>query len=137
MRWSLIIRRSHDKASANPPARHQPLIAAMTGFQVLSGPQLESPEAFDGSASRLEADVAARLISSLCASGRTRSRPAQNARPEPVMTATCSASFCSNSDQNSSSCCDISGLIAFIRSGRSRVMVAILPSVSIRTDMAI
>ncbi len=77
---SVAIRRSHHSASSSPPARHQPEIAAIAGFEGVSrekpsGPSGRETIAFSVSWSALSA---ASVIA-------FRSAPAQNASSSPLV----------------------------------------------------
>ena len=120
---SVPIRRSHQSASSRPPARAQPEIAAIAGFDGVrrvnpSGPSGRSAShcfATSGSLAASESDF--------------RSAPAQKASsPEPVRTRTRASSSPSNERKPSSSRSAVSGSTALRRSGRSIVSTAAAPT---------
>ena len=110
--------RSHDSASSNPPAKAKPSIAPMSGFSapfwmnVIIGP-MSSPR-----------------------ENAFRSMPAQKPLPAPVRTPAVNPSSPLSRSIAAHSPCDNAPLIAFIASGRFRVINSTRPRCSVSTASA-
>ena len=115
-------RKSHIWAIDQPPASANPLIAAISGFQVCGH--------IYGRSGYILSPARACRPSALSLARSFKSRPAQKARPAPVMMPARAALSRSNSTMASASSCRSCRLMEFNESGRFRVMVTMLPCCS-------
>jgi hypothetical protein len=110
------MRTSHASASPNPAPAAGPFTAATTGFSQLRIVRTQVPTHAYGSSRSTRVDVGSD-------GGSERSRPAQKARPAPVMTTTRTASSAAASATAEESDVASASFTAFSLSARSSVIV--------------